>query len=156
MSIEKNRRKKSKQKTIPTKNLPKTGLIHRLLSHAKYFYAALGVLITVHFFWPRISVSPSVAWDSSNPIQSTFTIKNDSNIMCYAIKYDIGTGLTVHSDLTFNGPEMSGVGQEIPKLCPNEGSTISIEKIVTTSPNAIDEAEIYINLTYSPTFIHLN
>lgn len=113
----------------------------------------LGVVMTAYFFWPHIYPEYSVSWDSTNPLQSTFKIKNDSNIMCYDINYDFGTNLSVHSDVTFNGPDKSGIGQYIPDLCPSKSSTISIEKILTTSANAIDEAEVYINLSYRPTFI---
>jgi hypothetical protein len=108
----------------------------------------LGVIMTALFFWPKFSVAPSSAWDSSNPIQSTFTIKNDSNIGCYKVTSNFGSNITIHGNAVLGAPISL-----IPKLCPSESSTISIEKIITTSANAIDEAEVYINLTYRPTII---
>ena len=111
----------------------------------------LGVVMTILFFYPKLTAEYSASWDSSNPLLSTFKIKNESNIGCYAVKCTFGSSITVHSDATLNGPEE----YEIPKLCPGESSTIPAPNVLSTTPNAIDAAEIYINLTYHPTFMSL-
>lgn len=120
----------------------------RPVSGIRIILEILGVVMTALFFYPKFSVAPSSAWDSSTPIRSAFTIKNDSNIVCYEIVADYGSKISVHSDAVLGAPI-----NRIPKLCPNESSTVSIEEIITTSPNAIDNAEVYINLTFRPTFI---
>ena len=146
----KNRQNKLKQSAAQSKNRLSAVLKARPVLVIRLILEILGVVMITQFFCPKISVAPSSAWDSSNPIQSTFTIKNDSNLICYAITSDFGSNITVHSNAVLGAPV-----SVIPKLCPNESSTISIEKIITTSPNAIDEAEVYINLTYHPTFISI-
>lgn len=109
----------------------------------------LGVVMTILFFYPKITADYSTSWDPSNPLQSSFKIKNESNVGCYSVNCTFGSTITVNRDATLNGPEK----HEIPKLCPGESSTIPAPNILITASNAIEAAEIYINLTYHPTFM---
>ena len=159
MSKGKNHRNKSKSKATPKdshKENKRSGsrMLSKgiLISLSAFLVACLGFFVNVSFFKPKIIVVTSAAWDLSNPIQASFTIKNESNFICYTIKSDLDYKLTVNKDATLHAPEES----IIPKLCPNDGHTISIEKFLTTSPNAIEDAEVYINLAYCPTFLHVN
>ncbi|MDD5435490.1 MAG: hypothetical protein PH343_08680 [Nitrospira sp.] len=148
MSKRKNHQNKPKQSEVQPESRVLSVLKSRPVLVIRLILEILGVVMTAQFFWPKFSVVPSSAWDSSNPIQSTFTIKNDSNFGCYEVTSNFGSNITVHSNAVLGAPVSI-----IPRLCPPESSTISIEKIITTSANAIDEAEVYINLTYRTTFI---
>src|SRR3989338_573348 len=137
MSKRNNRQKKPKQSEGRSESLVLSVLKSRPVLGLRIILEILGVVMTALFFYPKFSVAPSSAWDSSNPIQSTFIIKNDSNLGCYNVTSDYGSNISIHSDAVLGAPVSL-----IPNLCPNESSTVSIEKIITTSPNAIDDADV--------------
>lgn len=145
MSKRKNRQNQHKKALLSRFQLTRA---IKSLKYLKEFFTALILLVGLYIYWPNILVVPSSSWDSSNPLQSSFEIKNESSLFCYKVVYTIGSSITVSSDAVLGVPEES----VIPELCKNEGHTISIEKILSTSPNSIDNAEVYINLTYRPTF----
>ena len=48
---------------------------------------------------------------------------------------------------------MSGFTENIDRLCPNDSSTISLQKTFKLPPNFVHYAEIYIDLSYKPTWL---
>lgn len=147
MTKSKRHRKKASQQVAPTK----TAIKHYLLLLLKYVVPTIAILSSLAVFFPRLSVEPVMTFDSTNPLQSSFLIKNDGYFECYSVAYSVDfKRLDLSGDFAFDGTGMMGSGQEIPQLCPNDSSTISIEKTATIRPNAIDSAEIYITLTYKP------
>lgn len=48
---------------------------------------------------------------------------------------------------------VSGIAENIPKLSPNRGSTIFIDRVVAAPQNFLQYAEVSIHATYKPTLI---
>lgn len=116
--------------------------------------SCLGILANVVVFWPRISVDPSVMFDSRNPFQSTFLVKNDGYLFCYSVHYSLNAKkveLTGHNVLSNIG--LSGFDDDIDSLCPNDSSTISLKHTIGAPPYSIESAEIYIDLLYKPLWL---
>jgi len=149
MSKKNKHQKIPKQSETQSSSLVKSVLQSHTVQGLRIVLDILGIVMTFLFFYPRITADFSSSWDLTNPLQSSFKIKNESNIGCYSIKCTFGSSVAVHSDATLNVPEV----HEIPELCPDKSSTIPAPNVLSTAPNAIDDAEVYINLTYRPLLI---
>lgn len=111
-------------------------------------------LSSLIIFWPRLSVDSGETLDPSNPFMSSFIITNDGYGFCYPVKYSLSMkNMRLKNNITFAGGGVSGFGEDIPMLCPNDKTTISLQKTYSMPPGFVEYAEIYIDLSYAPTWI---
>lgn len=105
-------------------------------------------------FWPRISVDTGEALDPRNPFSIPFMVKNDGYLLSYSIHHSLSIkNIELKNKIIFNGGEMSGFDEDIPKLRPNNSSAISIQRTIGVAPDFVESAEIYIDLSYKTSWI---
>ena len=141
--------------TRPTKLQTLMAAIRRILTPVRIFFSGLLLLGGLVVFWPRISVDPSSMFDSRNPFQSTFQVKNDGFFICYSIESTVNLKKVNLPGITFHGGGISGAPglEEISRLCPNDRSDISLKNTLSSPPFSIISAELYIDLAYKPTWL---
>jgi hypothetical protein len=146
--------KKSSPKSIP-KPAPKVSWTPKLkMSVILAVCTVASFALSLVVFWPRFSVERDEILDPQKPFSSSFLVKNDGYGFCYPISYSVGFKDVVF----FGGGGISNIGlsrpdEDIPALCPNKSSTISLERFLVAPPSSIKSAEIYIDLSYKPSWV---
>lgn len=130
----------------------------RWLSFEKYSYllAVASFLVSLIVFWPRISVETSDPLDPRNPFSIPFMVKNDGYLLSYSVHHSLSIkNIELKNKISINGGGMSGFDEDIPKLCPNNSSAISIQRTIGVPSDFVESAEIYIDLSYKTQWIPL-
>lgn len=113
-----------------------------------------GLIAFLFLVYPRFSVEPGESLDLYKPFETPFVLKNDG----YWSLVDINYNLTIDKMEDINQNKFThfgirGIANKIPKLRPNEASTIFINRVLSAPPNYIKYVELYINVTYKPFLI---
>lgn len=118
------------------------------------FALTLVSLSSLIIFWPRLSVNNGETTNPQKPLMSSFIISNDGYGFCYPVKYSLSIkNMRLKNDINFTGGGVSGFGEDIPRLCPNDNTTISLQKTYDLPPGFIEYAELYIDLSYAPAWV---
>lgn len=105
-------------------------------------------------FWPRLSVDRGEDLDSRNPFKTSFVVNNNGYVFCYPIHYSLAIKkVELENNINLTNVGMTGFDEDIPKLCPNNSSTLSLQRTLAIPPNFLKSAEIYIDLLYKPSWI---
>lgn len=105
-------------------------------------------------FWPRISVETGEALDPRNPFSIPFIVKNDGYLLCYSVHHSLNIkNIELKNQIIFKGGGVEGLDEDIPKLCPNNSSAISIQRMFGMPSDFVEKAEIYIDLSYKTRWI---
>jgi hypothetical protein len=116
--------------------------------------AIISLGISLIIFWPRLSVDRGEDLDSQNPFKTSFVVNNDGYIFCYPIHYSLAIKkVELENNINLINVGISGFDEDIPKLCPNNSSTLSLQRTLAIPPNFLKSAEIYIDLFYKPLWI---
>ena len=145
------RPKKASPESTPRKPAKLSWLPTKYLSS---LLAIASFVISLVVFWPRLSVDRDEILDPRKPFSSTFLVKNDGYGFCYPVHYSV----TYNKIVTLGGGQIKnigidGFGEDIPKLCPNKSSTISIERFLVVPPNSIKSADMNIDIQYKPSWM---
>lgn len=129
-------------------------VLFKLVNPVWILISCLVLIGGLDFYWPKFTIKYNNSWNVNDPFKSTFEIKNEGNFLCYETKYIVEPNkFKINSDVTINGQLIFDKKNYVPRLCPNESTTISIENIVKAAPRSIDYFEIYFVLDYRPVFI---
>ena len=115
-----------------------------------------GIFLTTWvIYYPRVSVSPGDALDSSNPANTPFIIKNQGYVSIYDVVPSCAmdfitypSGITAIAEKPFAN-DFSIIEQNAKVIAPEEPYTILLPFILMEN-NKIEESDIAIKLTFKP------
>jgi len=118
-----------------------------LLSGVAKFFYVLTIIVTVSYFYPKVSIVKSENLFPQNPFKNPFYIANDGNTAVTNIRYEVVVkectlvGNNKISNLTARN---FGNMKHIKRLDSNKKSYISIGNVIVAPPNFIESASIEI------------
>jgi hypothetical protein len=139
-------------KIASQKNNPKKSQKKRVSWGIILAIVSLGISLIA--FWPRLSVDCGESLDSQNPFKTSFVVKNEGYVFCYPVHYSLAIKkVELENNINLIDIGITGFDEDIPKLCPNDSSTFSLQRTIAIPPNFLKSAEIYIDLSYKPSWL---
>jgi hypothetical protein len=141
--------KKRKSRRSPPKSIRQISpkLRHILYEILKTIIGIISIVISLIIFWPRITIDTGEPLDPREPFSTPFVIKNEGYILSYSIFHSLSCKrIELKNKIVHNYGQVHEIDDNIPRLRPNESTTISIQHTFRQPPDYVVSAEIYIDL----------